>query len=175
MLREHLKTLQQLIDNRKAARADRLNIEVRIAQLDHRLVRQRGELELQQRLLASLMGIEAIPQQGFDVQGELELPTRYRSPSGVMGAALASRPDLSEADLQIRAQTERVEAARAQYWPVVQAKGTFGARLSVEGDYDDLGFAGVELSLPVFPDSAPPRRSTRREPNCARCRRTSGR
>jgi outer membrane protein len=33
---------------------------------------------------------------------------------------------------------------------VVSAKGTYGARLSVQGDYDDLGFMGLEVAMPVF-------------------------
>lgn len=150
MLREQLRTTQALIDNRKAAEVERYHLEVRLAELDHLLVQQKGDKALQERLLASLLGIEALPPSGLNVQGDLHLPRGYPTPDQALSNALASRPDLKEALLEIEAQSERIEAAEASYWPVVSAKGTYGARMSVEQDYDDLGFAGVEMALPVF-------------------------
>ena len=54
-LDEHLHKTKELITARKAAKVDLLNIEVRLAELNHRLVKQRGMLGISKRLLASLL------------------------------------------------------------------------------------------------------------------------
>jgi outer membrane protein TolC len=58
-------------------------------------------------------------------------------------AAIKARADLSQLDVEIEAQARRVDMVRAEYWPVVSAKGTYGSRLSLQGEYDDLGFVGL--------------------------------
>lgn len=149
-LKEHRRKTEELIAARKAARVDLLNIEVRLADLNHRMVKQRGVLELQKRLLASLLGVGAMPPSGLAVTGELS--ERKVSPNDleIPLAALDARPDMAELVMEIRAQARQVDMVRADYWPVVSAKGTYGARMSAEGQYDDLGFVGLEMSLPVF-------------------------
>jgi outer membrane protein TolC len=149
-LEEHRRKTEELIVARKAARIDLLNTEVRIAEIDHRLVRQRGILKISERLLASLLGVESIPSDGLPVQGELAFRTVPLDNERLLAAALESRSDVAELAFELEAQAKRVDMARAEYWPIVSAKGTYGARASAEGEYDDLGFAGVELFLPVF-------------------------
>ncbi len=150
-LSEHREKILQLIEARKATRADLLNIEVRLADLDHRLVKQRGMVELHERLLLSLLGVESMPPGGVTLEGGLSSPERSLPESAeLLSAAVEARPDLSQLDLEIEAQARRVDMVRAEYWPVVSAKGTYGSRLSVQGDYDDLGFVGLELAMPIF-------------------------
>ncbi|MFO8071500.1 MAG: TolC family protein [Polyangia bacterium] len=147
---EHRKEILQLIEARKAARVDLLNIEVRLADLNHRLVKQRGMVELHERLLLSLLGVETMPPEGLTLDGSLSPPRSAPDRKKLLAAAARKRPDLSQIDLEIEAQARRVDMARAEYWPVVSAKGTYGSRLSVQGDYDDLGFVGLELAMPIF-------------------------
>ncbi len=157
-LSEHLGRTEQLIEARKAARVDILNIQVRLAELDHRLVRQRGMVELHKRLLLSLLGVETMPRAGLQIAGSLT--PRDATPDGekLLTAALAARPDIAELTLEIEAQAKRVDIVRAEYWPFVAAKGTYGSRISVQGDYDDVGFAGLEMSLPIFTGLSTPAR-----------------
>jgi outer membrane protein TolC len=149
-LDEHLHKTEELIAARKAAKVDLLNIEVRLAELNYHLVKQRGMLEISKRLLASLLGVEAIPPGGLAIGGEITAREVTQNSRPILPTALETRPDMAELVLDIQAQAKRVDLARADYWPVISAKGTYGARASVQGEYDDLGFAGLELSLPVF-------------------------
>jgi outer membrane protein TolC len=149
-LSEHRKKTLQLMEARKAARVDLLNIEVRLADLNHRLVKQRGMVELHERLLLSLLGVDTMPSAGLTLDGSLSPKRSTPDSAKLLAAAIEARPDLSQLDLQIEAQARRVDMVRAEYWPVVSAKGTYGPRLSAQGDYDDLGFVGLELAMPLF-------------------------
>jgi len=149
-LTEHRKKTLQLIEARKAARVDLLNIEVRLADLNHRLVKQRGMVELLERLLLSLLGIETAPPSGLTLDGSLDQRRSAPDSAKLLAAAVDKRADLRQIDLQLEAQAKRVDIIRAEYWPVVAAKGTYGSRLSLDGEYDDLGFLGLELAMPIF-------------------------
>jgi outer membrane protein len=149
-LTEHGRRTVQLIEARKAARVDLLNIEVRLADLNHRLVKQRGTVEIHKRLLLSLLGVEAMPPRGLTLDGRLAPPRSPPESATLLTAALEARADISRLDLEIEAQARRIDMVRAKYWPVISAKGTYGPRLSVQGEYDDLGFIGLELAMPIF-------------------------
>jgi outer membrane protein TolC len=149
-LSEHREMILQLIEARKAARVDLLNIEVRLADLDHYLVKQRGMVKLHERLLLSLLGVETAPPDGLDLDGSLAAPGTVPDSAKLLARTIGKRADLTRLDLEIEAQTRRVEIVEAEYQPVVSAKGTYGSRLSAQGDYDDLGFVGLELALPIF-------------------------
>jgi outer membrane protein len=149
-LAEHRKKTLQLIEARKAAKVDLLNIEVRLADLNHRLVEQRGMADLHKSLLLSLLGVETAPPGGLTIEGSLAPQKSVPDSKEILDAAIEARADLSRIDLEIEAQARRVDMIRAEYWPVVSAKGTYGSRLSIQGDYDDLGFVGLELDVPVF-------------------------
>jgi outer membrane protein len=149
-LSEHRKKTLQLIEARKAARVDLLNIEVRLSELNHRLVKQQGMVEILKRLLLTLLGIETAPAGGLALDGSLAPRRSMPDSAKLLAAAIKARADLSQLDLEIEAQARRVDMVRAEYWPVVSAKGTYGSRLSVQGEYDDLGFVGLELAMPIF-------------------------
>jgi outer membrane protein TolC len=149
-LTEHRLKTMQLIEARKAARVDLLNIEVRLAELNHRLVKQRGMVDLHKRLLLSLLGVEAVPSGGLKLDGSLAPARSMPDGAELVAAAIEARADVSRLDLEIQAQAKRIDMVRAEYWPVVSAKGTYGSRLSIEGEYDDLGFVGLELAVPIF-------------------------
>jgi outer membrane protein TolC len=149
-LTEHRKKTLQLIEARKAARVDLLNIEVRLADLNHRLVKQHGRVDLHKRLLLSLLGVETTPPGGLTIDGSLA--PRRSSPDGakLAASAIEARAEISRLDLEIEAQARRIDGVRADWWPVVSAKGSYGSRLSIQGEYDDLGFVGLELAMPIF-------------------------
>jgi len=158
VLTEHLGKTEQLIEARKAARVDLLNIEVRLAEINHGLVKQRGGLKLHERLLLSLLGLETMPAEGLSIEGKLAPDDTTRDPEQLLAAAIESRPDIAELNLEIEAQARRIDMVKAEYWPVVSAKGTYGSRLSAQGEYNDLGFIGLELSVPIFTGLSTPAR-----------------
>jgi len=149
-LTEHRRKTVQLIEARKAARVDLLNIEVRLADLDHRLVKQRGLVDLHRRLLLSLLGVEAAPPGGLTLDGSLAPPRTLPDGTKLSARAIEARADIARLDLEIEAQARRVDMVRAEHWPVVSARGSYGSRLSAEGEHDDLGFVGLELAVPIF-------------------------
>ncbi|MBW2702958.1 MAG: TolC family protein [Deltaproteobacteria bacterium] len=149
-LDEHLQMTEALVAARKAAKVDLLNIEVRLAELNHRMVKQQGMVEISKRFLASLLGIEAIPEDGVMIEGKLSAGQKTPDSGQILSTVIETRQDMAEFVLQIQAQAKRVDIARAAYWPILSAKGTYGGRASAQGDYDDLGFAGIDLALPFF-------------------------
>jgi len=149
-LREHLRVTRALIAARKAAPVDRLNLEVRLAQLNAKRATQRGDLRIHERLLASLMGLESLPAGGLELQGRLSEPPVSLDGERLLREALQARPEVAALNLELQAQARRVDAVRAEYWPVLSASLTYGARLSGRGEYDDLGFAGIAVSYPVL-------------------------
>jgi outer membrane protein len=107
-------------------------------------------VEILKRLLLTLLGIETAPAGGLALDGSLAPRRSMPDSAKLLAAAIKARADLSQLDLEIEAQARRVDMVRAEYWPVVSAKGTYGSRLSVQGEYDDLGFVGLELAMPIF-------------------------
>ncbi|MBW2704589.1 MAG: TolC family protein [Deltaproteobacteria bacterium] len=149
-LNEHLQMTVELIAARKAAKVDMLNIEVRLAEVNHHMVKQLGMVEISKRLLVSFLGIESIPADGVTIEGKLSADQKTPDSRQILSTVIETRLDMAEFVLQIHAQAKRVDLARAAYWPVISAMGTYGGRASAQGDYDDLGFAGLNLSLPFF-------------------------
>lgn len=111
----------------KAAKVDVLRTEVRLSDLDQRLVREQTVLEIQRRLLATLMGIgdRSGP---IAVQGDLRLSQRALDVHGAIAMAYAERGDYRAARASLAAQTAKVNSARAARWPTVSLAGSYGTR-----------------------------------------------
>jgi len=154
---EHRKRVQDLITVQKAARVDLLRTEVRLADLEQRLVRERNTLAIQQRVLANLMGI---PEEGpsLDVAGELERPETAAELSGNVAVALAQRDDYEAGRRELEGQAKRVDAARAGHWPTVALDAAYGGRWAARDvnrqpgadRSEDVGSVGVSVSIPLF-------------------------
>jgi outer membrane protein TolC len=156
-LEEHRKRVQDLIAVQKAARVDLLRTEVRVADLEQQLVRERNTLAIQRRVLANLMGI---PEEGpsLDVAGELERPETPAGLTGNLAVALDQRDDYEAARRELEAQAKRVDAARAGYWPTVSLDAAYGGRWAA-GDVnrqpgadrsEEVSSVGVSASIPLF-------------------------
>jgi outer membrane protein len=156
-LEEHRKRVQDFIAVQKAARVDLLRTEVRLADLEQRLVRERNTLAIQNRVLANLMGIPAegpLPEVG----GELERPETSAMSAGDIATALAQRDDYEAARRELEAQAKRVDAARAGHWPTVSLDATYGGRWAAHDvnrqpgadRSEDVGSVGVSISIPLF-------------------------
>jgi outer membrane protein TolC len=149
-LDEHLRVTKALFAEQKAAKVDLLNLEVRLSELRYELVKRRGLRELSTHLLVSLMGVDGPSEGSLVIAGDLVAPQVSLDRAKLFAEALEARPDMAAFDRELGAQAKLVDAARAEYWPVVSAQVTYGARLSAQGDADDLGFAGVDVSVPVL-------------------------
>ncbi len=149
-LEEHRRVAEALVAQKKAAPVEVMSIEVRLADLEQRWTEQLGQLEITRRLLVSVMGLSALPSDGLVVEGDLPFVRVKLDREELVATALESRDDLRELGFEVKAQAKRVDAARAEYWPVVSAEATYGARVSAQGDYADLGYASVGVSYPLL-------------------------
>lgn len=158
-LDEHLRVTRALLEEQRAAKVDLLNLEVRLSELRYELVKRRGLRDLSTHLLVSLMGADEAPSGGrrggrggreLVLAGDLEPREVSLDRAKLLAESLDSRPEMAAIDRELEAQAKLVDAARAEYWPVVSAQVTYGARLSAQGRADDLGFAGVDVSLPIL-------------------------
>lgn len=113
----------------KAAKVNVLRTEVRIADVEQRLVREKTVLEIQRRVLTTLMGIgDGTPP--VSAQGDLRAKRSVPDVNGAMAMAFAERGDYRAARAALDAQAMRVSAARAQRWPRVSLEGSYGTRVA---------------------------------------------
>lgn len=138
VLTKHKKRVQDMMSAGKAARVDVLRTEVRIADLDQRLVREKSLLEIQRRLLTTLMGI------GLDggpvyPQGGLGLGGPAPDLDGSLAMAYSERGDYRAARASLDAQAMKIRAARGALWPKVSLDGAIGMRAAT--GIDDNGVA----------------------------------
>lgn len=138
VLTKHKKRVQDMMSAGKAAKVDVLRTEVRIADLDQRLVREKSLLEIQRRLLTTLMGI------GLDggpvyPQGGLGLGGPAPDLDGSLAMAYSERGDYRAARASLDAQAMKIRSARGALWPKVTVDGAIGMRTAT--GIDDNGVA----------------------------------
>lgn len=133
---EHLKRIEEFIAVNKAAPVDKLRIEVRIADLNQKLVLAKNVLAIQNRFLVNLMGIKNTG--AIMVEGNLEIfaeNTQF-SQKELIGSALKNRKDYWTAQLNLQAQGKTVNAVRTARWPTISLLGSYRVRWAVgPGDY----------------------------------------
>lgn len=150
VLTRHQKRVQQMMAADKAARVDVLRTEVRIADLDQRLVRERTVLEIQRRILSTLMGIggDGGP---VDIRGDLQLSGPVPELNGALAMAYAERGDHRAARAALDAQAMKLNAVRGAQWPKVTLEGSVGLRTATGIDDNGVAFT-KRLNWPNFPD-----------------------
>jgi outer membrane protein TolC len=113
----------------KAAKVDVLRTEVRLSDLDQRLVREQTVSEIQRRVLGTLMGI-GDGSRPVTVRGNLSLNRRVPDLHGAIAMAYAERGDYRAARASLDAQMARVAAARGALWPTLSLAGSYGTRVA---------------------------------------------
>ncbi len=140
-----------------AADIDTLKAFLSVENLRPDLIQAQNRVGITMTKLKNAMGIS--PDSSIILTGKLEvLPSSY--PSEIAAAyseALASRPDLHQLELQVKAEGEQVSAANAEHFPVLSA---FGKWEKQTGFNDDTRLAdalwpvsssvGLKVSLPIF-------------------------
>jgi len=156
-LQEHLKNVEALIEAGKATKVDRLRTEVRLADVQQRLVQERNTLAIQQRTLATVIGLPE-QAQALSLQGQLELLQEPSVPDFETAAAEAwsGRADYLAAKSTLEAQARQVDVARAGHWPTVLLQGSYGGRWAVgpttgSGDtFNNTTNIGAGMEIPLF-------------------------
>ena len=95
----------------KAAKVEVLRTEVRISDVEQRLVREQTVLEIQRRALITLMGVDGGggPAQ---IQGDLKMNRNVPDLNGALAMAYAERSDYKAAKASVDALGWKVAAAR---------------------------------------------------------------
>ncbi len=154
---EHRKRVNDLLAAQKAAKVDLLRTEVRLADLDQRIVRERNTLAIQQRVLFNLMGVED-SEGRFGMQGALASSEVKVNLDECMAAAQAQRSDYLAAQAVYKAQARRVDVARGGHWPTVSLRGSYGGRWAGHASdapggtdrVEDAGAIGLSIDVPLF-------------------------
>lgn len=129
-LSKQLQRARDMMRVGKAAKVDVLRTEVRISDVEQRLVREQTVLDIQRRLLVTLMGI-GDGTGPLKLQGDMRAIGPVSDLNGALAMAYAERGDYKAARASVDAQAMRVSAARAQRWPRLSVEGTCGTRDAV--------------------------------------------
>jgi outer membrane protein TolC len=156
-LAEHLKRIDALVEAQKAARVDRMRTDVRLADVEQLLVREKNLLAIQRRALASLLGLEDQDRR-ISPQGELEPHEKEVLPDleTALARAWKERDDYLAARSLLEAQARNVDVAKSGHWPTVFVQGSYGGRLATGpttgagDDIGDVGRAGLVVEVPIF-------------------------
>ena len=156
-LEKHLKRIEELMEAKKAARLDKLRIEVRLANIIQKIEQGKNIIAIQNRSLANLMGIKEID---FTIpsQGELKFTELEIDLEESLNKAYANRADYQATQKDVEAQIKNVRATQAAYWPSIFLYGSYGAKQAVgsfikPGGVDgleDIGQLGLSLEIPFF-------------------------
>jgi outer membrane protein TolC len=156
-LAEHLKRIDALVAAQKAAKVDRMRTDVRLADIEQQLVREKNLLAIQGRVLTSLLGLGDHSEE-VSPQGDLEGQEKAWIPDLETALALAwkERGDYLAARASLEAQAGNLDVAKSGHWPAVSLQGAYGGRWTTGpatgagDDQGDVGRAGLVLEVPIF-------------------------
>lgn len=153
-----LNKVQALVTQRKAAQVDALRVEVKLADMRQRLLREQNTLTVLRRALLNTLGQpDGLP--NFVLQDNLTTPAvPTTSLSALVADALTRRADVLAAQAEVAAQSARIDAARSGTAASVNLVAAVGGRSlygisqqppGIDGS-NTTGRIGVTLELPLF-------------------------
>lgn len=152
-LREHLKRVGELIQAQKAAKVDQLRTEVRLADLEQRLARERNVLAIQSHVLTNLMGIKKEGSKPVSVVGKLAIDETMSPDVDVsLANALNQRSDYLADRAKLEAQAKRVDVARAGHSPTLVLEGAYGIRSDAtsRNANNEVGSVAIGINIPIY-------------------------
>ena len=160
-LEEHKKRVGNLINVQRASKVDLLRTEVRLADIEQGLVREKNVMSILRRVLVNFMGFSK-PGQEVDIIGELQLTAVDAKLHESISRAYSQRTDYLSAEKQVQAQEKRLDIARAGRWPIISSVASYGMRSAANPDFrpsganssDDVGFVGFSLNIPLYEGGA---------------------
>ncbi|MDZ7642005.1 MAG: TolC family protein [Desulfurivibrio sp.] len=149
--------IQDLIAVEKGVRVDLLRVRVRLSDIEQQIITEENRLDALNRLLTNLLGMET-EQKHLPVQGDLSFEN-----SGVAGDVLwqgiyAARRDYQALKNEAQAAEKSLAAARGEYFPRIDLRGTYGGRWAAgdttvqpgASEGEDVGSIGLRLEVPLF-------------------------
>jgi outer membrane protein TolC len=156
-LENHLQRIDDMITGRKAAPVDMMRIEVRLADLKQRLIRQENDQRIRYQLLLNMIGKDGGALQPR-ISGNLESYVfQEQPPEQMVSTALLARPDFLAMKDDVAALKRRVAAAKSGYVPTVNLAASWGGRWApggtgadTSGLTIDAGRIGVGAEVMLF-------------------------
>jgi outer membrane protein TolC len=156
-LRQHRTHVLHLLDNQMAVKADLLRTEVRLADLEQRLVQQRNTLAVEAQLLANHLGVVSPGPGGLKVAGSLPRELTTATAHVSLEAVLNRRADYQAAVSEVRALERAAAGAKGALSPQVRAQASYGLRYGLDAEgpagvdrSGDVGVIGVVVDLPIL-------------------------
>lgn len=159
-LQEHLKKVNELLLAQKAAPVDKMRTEVRLADIEQRLARERNVLAIESRILSNLMGVSDISLEPRILQDVLSTNTFQSLPAleKSLEIAFQNRRDYEATRARLEAQAKKVDQARASHAPSLNLHGAYGGRWGGTATdeplgsdhYENVGQIGLSLTFPLF-------------------------
>jgi outer membrane protein len=136
-----------------ASKYDVLRAEVDVSNFRAEMIQQRNRIHLARTRLLKAIGVS----QASQVQPSDELAYHPIRPVLAEAVRIASgnRPDLYQAELNVRLQAEALRIARSRYWPQVDGTFTYGwarpdPHSAMNDNWDDRWTGGITVEIPVF-------------------------
>jgi len=162
VLKQQSGRIKDLISVQKGTKVDLLRTEVRLANVEQRLLQEKNTLLIQQRVLDNLMGVKE-RERPILIEGQLTLIPLDVDAEAVLPGALGKREDYLAAKSEMEAQERRVEVARGGRWPTLSLKGLYGWRYApspistiIPSDVRGMdnphavGSVGLFVDIPLF-------------------------
>ncbi len=149
-LREHCNITERLVKAQKSANVDLLRTEVRLADIQQKLIYERNILNISTSVLVNLLGVDetSVP---VSIDGELELCERPVALEQGFALAISNRQDYQSLKSQIEAQQKNLEIAKAKRLPEVSLQASYGNRWDVDSTgNNEVGEIGIYAELPLF-------------------------
>lgn len=156
-LTEHVSRIDALIAAQKAAKVDRMRTEVRLADIEQQLVREKNLKTIQHRAFSNLLGLRDIEGQ-ISLIGELDTQEEMMLPDlkAALSMAWEQRGDYQAARSSLEAQAKSVDVAKSGHLPTLSLQGAYGGRWAAgpttgTGDEQgDVGRIGLIMEVPIF-------------------------
>lgn len=154
-VREAVRSLQELdrvvteqLAERKALRADSLDVKTRLAQAESDAFTVSNDLATRKEFLNHLLGRD--PGTAFRVSPVSEVSLFEANLEAARLQALQQRPEVTRADLQVRAAEFDVRIKKAEYIPDLDLVVRYAHPATAEQLPQHIALAGVSLSWEIF-------------------------
>jgi outer membrane protein TolC len=150
LAQQELRRVQSLFELGMVARGDVLKAEVRVSESQLDRIRSRGDVVLERARLARIIGQD--PTDDLRADENVPVVTVQVDSVAVLGDALANRPDLRASYQSWRAAEASVGAARAGYYPTLNAgvsRAFFDTTWSFQGERTS-NVGTLSINFPLF-------------------------
>lgn len=149
--------IQDMIAVEKGVKVDLLRVRVRLADIEQQITAEENRLDALHRFLANQLGLEK-EQKRLPVKGQLSFADPAISEQVPWQQVYDQRQDYQALQNEAAAAGKSLTAARGEYWPQVNLRGTYGGRWAAgdtvaqpgASDGEDVGIIGLQMEMPLF-------------------------